>query len=37
MHTIGVMLMQLRPVADDRAVKLYRQCERGVYQAQQAA
>jgi methyl acetate hydrolase len=33
----GVILMQLRPFADDRAVKLYGQFESGVYKALQAA
>jgi methyl acetate hydrolase len=33
----GVILMQLRPFADERAVKLYGQFERGVYKALQAA
>jgi CubicO group peptidase (beta-lactamase class C family) len=33
----GVILMQLRPFADTRAVKLYGQFERGVYKALQAA
>ena len=33
----GVILMQLRPFADDRAVKLYGQFESGVYRALQAA
>jgi methyl acetate hydrolase len=33
----GVILMQLRPFADDRAVKLYAQFESGVYRALQAA
>jgi CubicO group peptidase (beta-lactamase class C family) len=33
----GVILMQLWPFADDRAVKLYGQFESGVYKALQAA
>jgi CubicO group peptidase (beta-lactamase class C family) len=33
----GVILMQLRPFADERAVKLYGQFERGVYHALQSA
>jgi methyl acetate hydrolase len=33
----GVILMQLRPFADDRAVKPYEQFESGVYKALQAA
>jgi CubicO group peptidase (beta-lactamase class C family) len=33
----GVILMQLRPFADDKAVRLYGQFESGVYKALQAA
>jgi CubicO group peptidase (beta-lactamase class C family) len=36
-RVVGVILMQVRPFADDRAVKLYGQFERSVYKALPAA